>query len=126
MGSLLKFGDRIHKSARKVERGHADVDVEHYLSERGASGGVESLEGKKHLTEAVLTILLRREKITVLSSSNCLSRSTLLDDEIKGGSKREEIPLPLGHVGITKPAQNGISITLRGKRDHSLGKLLWV
>lgn len=104
MGSLLKFGDRIHKSARKVERGHADVDVEHYLSERGASGGVESLEGKKQRTEAILAVLLRREKVTVLSSSNCLDGSAFLDDEVEGRDERLEIPRPHGQVGIAKPA----------------------
>ena len=103
LGSTLKFGYRFHKSTRNVEWGHADVDVEHYLSESGASGGVESLEGKKHWTEVILPILLRREKITVLAGSNCLSGGTLLDDEVKGGDKGLEIPLPLGQFGITKP-----------------------
>ena len=95
MGSILKFGDRFHKSPSKVERGHADVDVEHDLSERGTSGGVESLEGKKQLTETILAILLRREKVTVPSGSNCLSGSASLDDKVKGGDERLEIPLPL-------------------------------
>ena len=65
LGSFLKSGDCLHKSTRNVERGHADVDIEHGLSERGASRGVESLEGKKHWTEAILAILLRREKISI-------------------------------------------------------------
>jgi hypothetical protein len=102
LGSFLKFGDCFHKSTRNVERGHADVDIEHDPSEGGASGGVESLEGKKHLTEAILAILFRREKVTILSSSNCLSGGALLDDEVKGRDKGLEIPLPLGQVGIAK------------------------
>lgn len=104
MGSLLKFGDCIHKSAGEVERGHADVDVEHDLSERGASGGVESLEGKKQRTEAILAVLLRREKVTVFSGSNCLDGGAFLDDEVEGRDERLEIPLPHGQVGIAKPA----------------------
>ena len=66
LSSVLKFGNRVHKGSGNVERGHADVDIEYDPSEGGASGGVESFEGKKQLTEAVLAILLRREKITVL------------------------------------------------------------
>ena len=103
MGSTLKLGDRVHKSTRNVEWGHADVDVEHDLSEGGASRGIESLEGKKHRAEVILAILLRREKITVLASSNRLSGGTLLDDEVEGGDKGLEIPLPLSKIGITKP-----------------------
>lgn len=103
LGSILKFGNGIHKSTRNIERGHADVDIEHDLPEGGASGGVESLEGKKQLTEAILAILFRRETITILCSSNCLDGSTLLDDEVKGGDERLEVPLPLVQVGVAKP-----------------------
>jgi len=71
LGSLLEFGDRLHKSSSNVERRHADVDVEHDLSEGGTSGGVESLEGEKHLTEVALTVLFRREKVTIPPRSNC-------------------------------------------------------
>ena len=103
MGSVLEPGDCVHKGTRDVEWRHADVDIEHDLPEGGASGGVESLEGKKQLTEAILAILFRRETITILCSSNCLDGSTLLDDEVKGGDERLEVPLPLVQVGVAKP-----------------------
>ena len=126
LGSTLKFGDGIHKSTRNIERGHADIDIEHDLSEGGASGGVESLEGKKQLTEAILAVLFRREKITILSSSNCLGGSTLLDDEVKGGDERLEVPLPLGQVGVAKSVWS-VSIALQERRqERSPSKLLRV
>lgn len=103
MGSILKSRDRIHKSTRHVEWCHANVDIKHSLPEGGTSGGVESFEGEKHLTETTLAILLRREKITILPSSNCLSGSTFLNDEIKGGDKGLEVPIPLSQVGVTEP-----------------------
>ena len=116
MGSVLEPGDRVHKSSSDVEWRHADVDVEYDLSEGGASGGVESLEGKEHLTEATLTILFRREKVTILARSNCHVGGVPLDDEVKGRDERLEIPFPLGQVGITVPVQGGVGVALQKGR----------
>lgn len=102
LGVLLELGYRIHKSARNIEWRHADIDIEHDSSKGGASGGVESFEGVKHLTEnVILAILFPREKITILASSNCQSGGTLLDDKVEGRNEGLEIPFPLRQVGIT-------------------------
>jgi len=113
LGSFLEFGDCVHKSTRNVEWRHADVDVKHDLSEGGAGGGVESLEGEKHPTEVILAILFPREKIPILPGSNCYSGGAPLDDEVKGRDKGLEIPRPLGQVGTTISVQNGIGMTLQ-------------
>jgi hypothetical protein len=63
-----------------VEWFHADVNIENDLSEGGANGEVESLEGKKHLTEAILAILFRREKI--LPNSDRHSGGAPPDNEV--------------------------------------------
>jgi len=127
LASVLKFGDSFHKSTRNVEWRHAHVDVEHDLTKGGASGGVESLEGEKHLTEAILAILFRREKVAILPGSDCRSRGALLDDEVKGRDKRLEVPLPLAQVCIAISVQNSIDLTIReGGGDRSPGKLLGV
>ena len=127
VGSVLKFGDGIHKSTRNVERRHADVDVEHNSPEGGASGGIESLEGMKHGTETILTILLCGEKVTIFSSLNRRSRCALLNDEVEGGDERQEIPSPLGQVRIAISVQNRVGMTLKkGRQDHSLVKLFRV
>ena len=80
MGSVLEPGDCVHKGTRDVEWRHADVDIEHDLSEGGANGGVKSLEGNKHLAEIIPTDLFLREKVTILPSSNCHIGCALLDD----------------------------------------------
>ena len=127
LGSLLEFGDRVHKSPSEVEWCHADVDVEHDLSEGGTSGGIESLEGKEHLTEAILTILFRREKVTVLAGSNCHVGGVPLDDEVKGRDERLEIPLPLSQIGVTIAVQGRVSMALqKGRQGRLPGKLLRV
>jgi hypothetical protein len=127
MSSVLKFGDGIHKSTRNVERRHADVDVEHNPPEGGASGGIKSLEGKKHGTEAILAILLCGEKVTIFSSLNRRSRCAFLNDEVEGGDERQEIPSPLVQVGIAISVQNRVGMTLKkGRQDRSLVKLFRV
>lgn len=105
MGSFLKSGDRLHKGTGNIEWRHADVDIEHNLSEGGASGGVKSLEGNKHTTEVILAVLFLGEKVTVLPSSNCQGGGALLNDEIEGGNKRLEIPFSPGQVGIAISTQ---------------------
>ena len=117
LGSLLEFGDRVHKSPSDVEWCHADVDVKHDLSKGGTSGGVESLEGEKHLTKAILTILFRREKVTVLAGSNCHVRGVPLDDEVKGRDEGLEIPLPLSQVGVTIAVQGRVSARHHKRED---------
>jgi len=112
LGSILESVDRVHKSPGDVEWCHADVDIEHDLSEGGTSGRIESLEGVEHLAEVVLTILFRREKITILPRANCDVGGPLLDDEVKGRDERLEIPLPLSQVGVTVTAQGGVGMVL--------------
>ena len=102
--SLLKFGYRFHQSPSNVEWCHADVDVEHDPPEGGTSGGVESLESEKHLTEGVvLAVLLPGEKVAVLPSSDCLGGCTLLYDKVEGGNKGLEIQLSLSELSVTVP-----------------------
>lgn len=50
LGPLLESRYGLQKTARNIERRHANVNIEHDPSEGGASGGVESFESKKHLT----------------------------------------------------------------------------
>jgi hypothetical protein len=124
LGSVPESGNGVHKGTRGVERRHADVDVEHDPSEGGKNGGVESLEGKKQLTEAFLAIFFIREKVTMPSSLNCHSGGALSDDEVKGGNKGLEIPLPLNHVGVTISVQNGVDMTpQKGIQKSSPGKV---
>jgi hypothetical protein len=111
VGSVPESGYGVHKRTGNVECCHADVDVENDLPEGGENGGVESLEGKKHLTEVILAILFRREKITMISDLDCHSGGALPDNNVKGGDKWTEIPPPLSWVGITISVQNGVDIT---------------
>lgn len=111
MGSVHESGYSVHKRAGNVECRHADVDIEHDLPEGGENGGVESLEGKKHLTEVILAILFRREKVTMISDLDCHGGGALPDNNVKGGDKWMEIPSPPSRVGITISVQNGVDIT---------------
>ena len=113
MGSVLEPGDCVHKGTRDVEWRHADVDIEHDLSEGGASGGIESLESNKHLTEIILTVLFLREKVTILPSSNCHIGCALLDDEVKGRDEGLGVPSLLGQVGVAVSVQNKVDTVLQ-------------
>ena len=126
LGSLLEFRYRLHKTARNVERRHADVDIEHDPSEGGAGGGVESLEGEKHSTEdLILAILLRRKKVSILPGTHRLSGGALLDNKVESGNKWLEIPLPLAQIAMTKSVQGGIGMALQAVgQHHSPGKLV--
>ena len=109
LGPILEPGDRVHEGSSDVEWCHADVDVEHDLSEGGTSRGVESFEGKEHLTETILTILFRREKVTIPPGSNRHFGCVPLDDEVEGRDERLEIPFSLSQVGITKAVKVGLA-----------------
>ena len=113
MGSLLEPRDRLWKGTRDVEWSHADVHIEHDASEGGANGAVEPLEGEKHLAETVLTILLRREKISIKPNPGSLGGSTPLDDKVEGRDDGLEIPLPLGQIGIAISVQDTFGVALK-------------
>lgn len=111
LGSVPESGDGVHKRTRNAECPHADVYVEHDLSKGGENGRVEPLEGRKHIIEAILAILFRGEKVTMISNFNRYSGGALPDNKVKGGGKRMEIPPPLSWVGVTISAQNGVDMT---------------
>lgn len=128
LGSVLKPGDRFHKSTGNVEWRHARVDIEHHLSEGRTDGEAESPNRVKHLTEAELMYgLPLREKVAIIPASNCDSRGTLPNDEVEGRDQRPEVPPPLAQVFIAISVQNWVDVILRaGRGNCSPSKLLWI
>jgi len=126
LGSVLKSGDRFHKSTRNEEWRHAHVDIQHYLSDGRTNAEAVSPNGVKHLTEADLMYRLPlREKVAIIPASNCRSGDALPNDEVEGRDQRLEVPPPLAQVFIAVSVQNRIGMVLRGGRgDCSPSKLL--
>lgn len=79
----------IDKAARFVERGHADVDVDHKLLVHRSDRRKKAHQGPKLRTERPLLVVI--EEISVFAESVPSMRCLLLKNEIQCRNKRVDL-----------------------------------